>query len=210
MTVDVAQRFAALEGEITESRRRWSPAMATGLGRHEWDAELGDRSPGAIEARSREVADQVRRLQAIDAASLPEPYRTRHPIHLRKLRFEHSEEEDFEASRHQPGAPLGQIGFACNGLMIRAFAPAPERVRLLTGRLGHVPRLLSQAREVYQSTTPTHVQTALQQAAGANSRIISPLQAKPICPSGAPGWWRDASKSSSSECSKRSLRRWIG
>jgi hypothetical protein len=43
-----ARAFAQLEAEITESRLRWSPAAATALGRHEWDAELGDRSPEAI------------------------------------------------------------------------------------------------------------------------------------------------------------------
>src|SRR5215208_377164 len=174
---DAARAFAALEGEITESRLRWSPATATALGRHDWDDQLGDRSPEAIEARSREVADQIRRLEHIDAAALPEPYRTRHPIHLSKLRFEHSEEEEFEASRHAPGAPLGQLGFALNGLMIRDFAPAAERARLVTARLGAAPALLEQAREVYLEASPIHIETAMQQAAGIASLVERDLPA---------------------------------
>ena len=66
MTEEV-QQYETLEQEITESRLRWSPATATSLGRHEWDEELGDRSAEAVEARSREVADQIRRLEGIDA-----------------------------------------------------------------------------------------------------------------------------------------------
>lgn len=163
---EAAQQFATLEDEITESRLRWSPAAATGLGRHEWDAELGDRSPEAIEGRSREVADQVRRLEGFDAAELAEPYRTRLPIHLDKLRFELSEEQDYEASRRSPGAPLGLIGFACNGLLIRDFALATERVRLLTGRLLQIPTLLQQYRSLYQTSTLIQVETAMQQATG--------------------------------------------
>ncbi|MGD9890347.1 MAG: DUF885 family protein, partial [Dehalococcoidia bacterium] len=163
---ETVQDYETLEQEITESRLRWSPAAATSLGRHEWDEELGERSPEAMEARSRAVADQIRRLEGIDADALPEPYRTRHPIHVKKLRFELSEEEDFEASRHSPGAPLGVAGFACNGLMIRDFAPAAARLKLLSSRLRRVPELLQQHRLLYQSSTPIQVDTALQQAAG--------------------------------------------
>ena len=174
---DATQTFVALENEITESRLRWSPVGATALGRHEWDTELGDRSAEAIDARGHELADQIRRLEHVDAAALPKSYRTRHPIHLRKLRFELSEEREYEASRHQPGAPLGQLGFALNGLMIREFAPAPERVRLLTARLGHVSRLLDQARELYLDASPIHIETALQQAAGVASLLERDLPA---------------------------------
>jgi uncharacterized protein (DUF885 family) len=174
---NTVQEYETLEQEITESRLRWSPAAATSLGRHEWDEELGDRSPEAMEARSREVADQIRRLERIDAVALPEPYRTRLPIHLKKLRFELSEEEDFEASRRSPGAALGVVGFACNGLMIRDFAPATERLRLLSGRLRRVPDLLQQYRVLYQSSTPIQVDTALQQAAGVISLFERDLPA---------------------------------
>ena len=172
-----AAAYSALEEEITESRLRWSPSAATALGRHDWDDQLGDRSATAIAARNHEVADQIRRLEMFETAVLPEPYRTRQPIHLRKLRFELSEEQDYEASRHQPGAPLAQIGFACNGLLIRDFAPIDERVRLLTGRLGEVPRLLADARALYVAASPIHVETAMQQAAGITALIERDLPA---------------------------------
>ncbi|MBI2760643.1 MAG: DUF885 domain-containing protein [Chloroflexi bacterium] len=166
MSSDTAQSYADLEREIVEGRMRWGPAGATALGRHDWDAELGELSRGAIDGRLREVAGQIRALETIDASVLPEPYRTRHSIHLRKLRFELSEEEQYGASRHSPGGMLGLIGLSCNSLVIRDFAPLPERVRSLTSRLAQVPRLLAQGRKNFESCTPIHAGTALQQAAG--------------------------------------------
>jgi uncharacterized protein (DUF885 family) len=172
MSSDTARSYADLERDIVESRMRRAPGAATALGRHDWDAELGDLSRAAIDGRVREVAGQIRALEATDAATLPEPYRTRHGIHLRKLRFELSEEDAYGASRHNPGGVLGAIGFSCNSLIIRDFAPLPERVRSLTSRLAQVPRLLDQARENLESCTPIHVGTALQQAGG----ILTMLQ----------------------------------
>lgn len=166
MTSNADQRFKQLEQEIVDGRLRWSPGTATGLGRHEFDAELGSRSRGAIEARNQEVDGQLRRLQQIDEAALSDPYRTRWPIHLRKLQGELSEERDYGASRHSPGAPLGMIGFSCNSLVIRDFAPLTDRVRSLTSRLRAAPRLLKEFRDTFESCSPIHVETALQQTSG--------------------------------------------
>jgi hypothetical protein len=166
MTSDADQRFKQLEQEIVDGRLRWSPGTATGLGRHEFDAELGSRSREAIGARNQEVDGQLRRLQQIDEVPLSEPYRTRWPIHFRKLQGELSEERDYGASRHSPGAPLGMIGFSCNSLVIRDFAPLTDRVRSLTSRLSAAPRLLKEFRDTFESCSPIHVETALQQASG--------------------------------------------
>lgn len=171
------QEYRAREQAIVESRLRSAPAAATSMGRHEWDAELGSRSRAAIEARSAEVAAQIRGLELIEPVALPEPYRTRHDIHLRRLRAEFTEETRFGASRRNPGAPLGTIGFACNSLMIREFAPAAERSRSLAKRLTAAPRLLQETRESFESCTPIHVQTALQQAAGIESLLENDVPA---------------------------------
>ncbi|MGH2601511.1 MAG: DUF885 domain-containing protein, partial [Dehalococcoidia bacterium] len=62
-------------------------------------------------------------------------------------------------------------------LMIRDFAPAPERVRLLASRLAQVPSLLAQARNRYLAASPVHVDTALQQAAGIASLLEQDIPA---------------------------------
>ncbi len=168
---DQAAAYQLLEQEITEARLRHSPALATAAGRHDWDGELGELSEPAMQGRARELAAQIRRLDSLDHTALPEPYRTRAPIHLRKLRFERSEIEQDAAYRHNPGAPLGVIGYGVNSLMIREFAPLAERMQSLASRLSQVPRYLAEARQVFDRCTPIHAETAIQQGAGVLSLL---------------------------------------
>src|SRR5579884_2705410 len=120
---EAATAYKQLEDAIVASRLRWNPGQATPLGRHEYDAELGDRSAGAFDARTHELSEQIRGLEATEAARLPEPYRARHGILLRKLRYERDDEAVYADSRHSPGAGLAMLGGACLPLVIREFAP---------------------------------------------------------------------------------------
>ena len=158
--------YTALEQDIVASRLRWQPALATALGRHEHDAELGDCSLEAFAARQREVAAQIERLREIHDARLAEPYRTRHGILLCKLRYEHANEGVFGDSRHSPAAGLATAGSACLSLIDRDFAPLEERARALAARLGGVRPLLAQLRQRFEHCSPIHAGTALQQGAG--------------------------------------------
>src|SRR6185503_131403 len=57
-------------------------------------------------------------------------------------------------------------GEAVDGLMKRAFAPAPERLRSIVARLRAVPRLFEAARANLDDPAPAHVTLALRMAKG--------------------------------------------
>jgi uncharacterized protein (DUF885 family) len=144
----------------------WQPAGATGRGFHEHDARLGDRSGAAIEGRMADVGALLRRATAIDEASLSrhEPYDL--DLLRRRLQWELTEHEHVRSWQRSPGGYLGTIGGACNGLVIRDFAPLDERLRSLVGRLRAAPVLLAQAKENLTDPSKYHVETAIEQAAG--------------------------------------------
>jgi uncharacterized protein (DUF885 family) len=144
----------------------WQPAGATGRGFHEHDARLGERSERAIEGRMADVRGMLERAKGIDAAALQEhePYEL--DLLCRRLQWELSEHESVRSWQRSPGGYLGTIGGACNGLVIRDFAPLDERLRSLTGRLRAAPELLAQAKTNLTTPSKYHVETAIEQAAG--------------------------------------------
>jgi uncharacterized protein (DUF885 family) len=144
----------------------WQPAGATGRGFHEHDARLGDRSERAVEGRMADVRGLLERANAIDAAALTghEPYDL--DLLRRRLQWELTEHESVRSWRRSPGGYLGTIGGACNGLVIRDFAPRDDRLRSLVGRLRAVPRLLAQAKTNLTAPSKYHVETAIEQASG--------------------------------------------
>jgi uncharacterized protein (DUF885 family) len=169
--------LAQLVDRYVERTNAWQPAAATGRGFHEHDAALGDRSARAIAARMADVSSMLDEARSIDAATLSghEPYDL--DLLRRRLQWELTEHEHVRSWQRSPGGYLGTIGGACNGLVIRNFAPLEERVRSLIGRLAAVPRLLDQARANLTDPSRYHVETAIEQAAGMRALFVRDLPA---------------------------------
>jgi len=158
--------FAAIADDWMAATLAHSPSLATSLGVHDHDAELGDRSREATEARARTLRAILDRLDAIDAETLPPAARPDHELLRRRILWELVTIEDLQTWRSGPGGYLGSIGGACNGLIIRDFAPLDERARSLVSRLRQAPRVLKQARANLDTCPRAHVETAIEQAAG--------------------------------------------
>ena len=158
--------FASLADEWMEAALITRPSGATALGFHDHDGELGDRSRESIEARASTLHGTLRRLQAIDTASLAPEEQPDAELLRRRIQWELVHIEELAMWRRAPGVYLGAIGGACNGLIIRDFAPLAERARSLVSRLRQVPRVLDQGRANLDSCPRITVETAVEQAAG--------------------------------------------
>ncbi len=161
-----ANAFAQLAEEWIQATLAHSPGTATRLGLHEHDGELGDRSRAGIEERGRKLHGLLDALQAIDPTGLGANERAEHELLRRRMLWELVAIEDLQTWRRSPGGYLGAIGGGCNGLIIRDFAPLPERARSLISRLGQVPRLLDQGKENLGECPRVPVEMAIEQAAG--------------------------------------------
>jgi uncharacterized protein (DUF885 family) len=158
--------FEALADEWVADTLVHRPAGATALGFHEHDGELGDRSRDAIEARARRLRSLLQRLDALDPAALAPEERPDSELLRRRIRWELIDSQQLQSWRRSPGGYLGTIGGGCNGLIIRDFAPLPQRARSLISRLRQAPRLLDHARANLGDCPRLYVETAIEQAAG--------------------------------------------
>ncbi|HYM14183.1 MAG TPA: DUF885 domain-containing protein [Dehalococcoidia bacterium] len=162
----MASPLAALVDDYIAATNAYQPVGASTRGFHQHDARLGDRSRTALEDRMRYVRAMLARLASIDPATLTgnEPYDA--DLLKRRLAWEITDFEQVRSWQRAPGAPLATIGSGCNGLVIRDFAPLPERIASLIARLGEVPALLAQAKENLVDPTRYHIETAIESAAG--------------------------------------------
>jgi uncharacterized protein (DUF885 family) len=158
--------FETIADEWIDATLAHRPAGATSLGFHQHDGELGDRSREAIDARARSLRGFAERLDALDTSTLEPEERPDRELLRRRIEWELIDSEQLQSWRRSPGGYLGTIGGACNGLIIRDFAPLAERARRLVSRLGQVPRVLEQGRTNLGECPRIHVETAIEQAGG--------------------------------------------
>jgi uncharacterized protein (DUF885 family) len=163
--------FAEIADEWIGETLAHSPSLATSYGVHDYDADLGDRSREATEARARTLHGILGRLDALDTATLSATERPDHELLRRRILWELVTIEDLQTWRSAPGGYLGSIGGACNGLIIRNFAPLEERARSLVSRLRQAPRVLEQARANLDACPRAHVETSIEQAAGVRALL---------------------------------------
>ncbi len=166
---------------------RNSPAGATALGIHDYDSELPDRSRDSIERHAGELRGFLKRLESIAPAALPAEERPEHELLRRRILWELVSIEELQTWRRSPGGYLGTIGGACNGLIIRDFAPLAERAKSVISRLRQAPRVLEQAKANLDGCPRIHVETAIEQAAGVRILLqrdlpgaLSPLDGAPL------------------------------
>jgi uncharacterized protein (DUF885 family) len=166
-----ASEFERLADEWIASTLAHSPSAATQLGVHEHDGKLGDRSRAATEARARALHELLRRVDALDPAALAGEERYERELLRRHMLWELVTIEDLQIWRRSPLGYLGSIGGACNGLIIRDFAPLTERAGSLVARLRQAPRVLDDAKANLDGCPRIHVETALEQAAGVRTLL---------------------------------------
>jgi uncharacterized protein (DUF885 family) len=154
--------FADVAADALESYLAYDPAGATYLGDHRFDDRLPDPSPSAATARAAELREQLAGLDAADVSDVAERVdaevlRTALRAELFDLDVLH--EAEWNPMLHNPGNAL-------HALLTRDFAPLPDRLAALAGRLDAVPDYLAAARSRLGDMSRIHVETAVSQLAG--------------------------------------------
>src|SRR5262245_4128464 len=162
------QQFEALAKRYLLEVPEQSPANATGLGDHRFDARLDDVS--AAGWQSRVVFDEL----YLDALSPIDRTKLSRANQLDALLLKHSLEYDrwrlqtLESWRWDPRIYTRIAGGAINDRLVREFAPLPERLANIGARLDEMPRFLAQVREVLEPARvpKIHAETAARQNQG--------------------------------------------
>ncbi len=140
----------ALAGVLIESRfeawvETW-PGHATRLGLHQHDGRLPDLSRAAKEADIAAEHAFVRRLEAVDPATLSGPVAFERELALHGARLRLIEDEVVRVWERTSNA-TEEIGEALFLLLAREFAPLEERLVSITERIEGVPAALLAVRD---------------------------------------------------------------
>src|SRR5580704_11617742 len=126
--------FSRLVDEYFEAAFAFSPSGGTAVGLHAHDRALEDLSRARVEARAAEVHAFVARLGALPEASLRPDEALDRAFLVSQARAELFDIERLQSWRENPMTYARLPGEAVDGLMKRAFAPAPERLRSVVVR----------------------------------------------------------------------------
>ena len=157
--------FRALAKEILDWFFRENPVLATAVGVHEHDKELGDFSREAVQARDRAARSFLSRLQAIDTAPLSLDDRLDKELLEIELEVGIRLEEARHEWRMNPNyADAGVFGGYL--LLTREFAPLDQRLEALLSRLKQVPRVLADGKANVTDPVQVFVETAIDTTRG--------------------------------------------
>jgi uncharacterized protein (DUF885 family) len=166
--------FVDLAAAIFEDVLERHPEWATSRGDHRYDDRLDDLSPGALAEERVAVARQQAALDGVDLAALSPANRVDAQI-LKNSLARRLYELD-ELRQHEWNPLLANPGGALWTLLARDFAPLPDRLRSLAGRLAAVPESLAVARRSLRGLPRVHVETAIAQFTGTSTLLATEVE----------------------------------
>jgi uncharacterized protein (DUF885 family) len=175
--------FARLAGEYLDDRAERHPELATGLGDHRFDDRLADPSEAALAGERRALDRWAARLDALDLAALSAEHRVDAAMMADSVARRVFELD--ELAEHTWNPLLANPGRAIYQLLARDFAPLPERLAAVAGRLAAVPAVLAEARRQLGAMPRVHLETAIGQFDGTialvGNQVDAALEAAPQC-----------------------------
>jgi uncharacterized protein (DUF885 family) len=130
---------------------RDNPIVGTYLGIHTEDDRLGDGSRDAVLAELGADRDHLARIEAIDQAGLSAAVRFERDLEIHNMRRAIFDAEVVRTWERRSTA-LDRVGDALFLLFAQDFAPLPERLSAIAGRLEELPDYLEQSRS--RATVP--------------------------------------------------------
>jgi uncharacterized protein (DUF885 family) len=167
--------FRRLAGDYLDDLARRHPDMATELGDHRFDDQLPDRGQAAVDDERRGLAEFAARLAAIDQGGLDRELRVDAAVLGNDVARRLFEIEDLREHTWNP--LLANPGQAIYTLLARDYAPLPDRLRSLAGRLAAVPDSLAAARAALGRMPVVHLETAIGQFGGTIGLVTEEVNA---------------------------------
>jgi uncharacterized protein (DUF885 family) len=174
MSNDADGAFAGLANAFLDDRAERHPDLATELGDHRFDGRLPDLSAAALADERRALDGWAARLSALDG-TLPAEDQADAAILADYVALRIFEIDEL---REHTWNPLGaNPGRAIYRLLGQDFAPLPDRLAGVAGRLGEVPAMLAAARAQLEAMPKVHIETAVGQFSGTIKLITGTIDA---------------------------------
>jgi uncharacterized protein (DUF885 family) len=167
--------FARLAREYLDDRAERHPDAATGLGDHRFDARLPDPSAQALAAERRALDGWAARLAALDRGTLSAEHQVDASMMADSIARRVFEID--ELREHTWNPLLANPGKAIYQLLARNFAPLPDRLGSVAGRLAEIPVVLAEARRQLGRMPRVHLETAIGQFDGTIALVSAQIDA---------------------------------
>lgn len=157
--------YKALSEEILGWFFKTNPVMATAVGVHDYDSELGDFTAEAIQAQNEQARRYLAQIQALDPAALAPEERIDRELIVIQLETGVKLEDALHQWRQNPG--YGDIAvMGAFLLLFREFAPLEQRLESLLARLKQVPVVLAQGKANLTDPVKVFAETAVETLRG--------------------------------------------
>ena len=167
--------FARLAREYLDDRAERHPDAATGLGDHRFDAQLPDPSAQARADERRALDGWAARLAALDRGALSAEHQVDAAMMADGIARRVFEID--ELREHTWNPLLANPGQAIYQLLARDFAPLPDRLGSVAGRLAEIPGVLAEARRQLGRMPRVHLETAIGQFDGTIALVSNQIDA---------------------------------
>jgi Bacterial protein of unknown function (DUF885) len=161
--------FSASLDRFFDSYYRHRPVNATFIGFHDHDHRLPRRSDAAVEALVQEMASLRAELGSFREEELSPIEKLDSRLALGFLDIETWELESGYFHRRNPAWYTGECVFGIFSLLLREFAPLPERLQCARSRLAEIPRLLDEGRENVRQARRPWIERAIRECESALS-----------------------------------------
>lgn len=167
MTINAKPRtFHELVDTYFEDYFKTNPSQATGVGFHQYDAQLEDFSLAAHQRNRRKLLTYLAQFEAIETRTLSLNHRDDREIMIAAIHSLLLEEERVQMWRRNPDLYSGAVTGTIFALIKRDFAPLDERLRSVVAREKQIPRALQQARQVLSNPPKIYTDIAIEQLPG--------------------------------------------
>ena len=167
--------FAQLAADYLDARAERHPDAATELGDHRFDAQLASSTADALAADRQALDHWAAALGAVDTSALAPEHQVDAAMmadDVARQIFEHD-----ELREHAWNPLLANPGRAIYGLLARDFAPLPDRLASVAGRLAGTPTALAAARQLLGPMPKVHLETAIAQFSGTIALVTDVIDA---------------------------------
>lgn len=156
-----------------------NPVMATQMGDHRWDDRFSDNTAEALENQYREMLTASAEFEAMDVDSFELDVRIDHTLVVQILKSSVRSYEAIQRHRRDPSSYLNEVTGGVFMLIMKDFAPLPQRLRSVLARVWEAPRVLAQgqANIVPEEVPLVWAQIALEQIRQAPGLFIGLLPA---------------------------------
>ena len=164
MTASVA--LEALAARYFDQFFQHIPAMATQLGIHDYDHLLGDLSEAGIRDLAAQTRQCQRELADINPDTLSLRERTDYQLLNNFMADNLLEIEEVRSWQHDAGIHVEFAMASVFFLLVREFAPLPERLKNAASRMRQIPAALDMVRAQLVNPSPISTETAIEMAGG--------------------------------------------